>query len=444
MKLERVKINGFKNLQDFEVCFEEDSPLNVIIGNNGSGKSNFLEALSLIFKSFYEKKTNSELSFDYELEYKHYDDHIFVSSIKGKKEVKINSVKGAYKEIYKKLPNNIFAYYSGYEKRLKDIFNGSNFDKYKKEILTGSDVLLRKMFYLESNQYSLGFISSFVYETKASDVIKNNIGIRSILAINIHFKKPSWGKNRSDAFYGAMGSTRLFLDYILEKIAKEDVSFNSSGNIESISIKDISLLKNSEIRAKELFANLELLYAFDMISEFEVNLNKDGNEIEFSQLSEGEKQFILITSLVDITNESQTLFLLDEPDTFLHPKWQRELTSSINDLEFEGQLLMTTHSPLTLGEMDKENIKIFKDGDCYNPSSDSLNRDIAEIIEEIMEVTPRPEKITQIIQEFNLLIGSKDIEGAKNKLEELKPLLTNSDPFWLGADSMITRLELLG
>ena len=44
------KIEGYKNL-DIELIHNSD--IIAFIGNNGSGKSNLLEALSLIFKSLY-------------------------------------------------------------------------------------------------------------------------------------------------------------------------------------------------------------------------------------------------------------------------------------------------------------------------------------------------------------------------------------------------------
>lgn len=45
MALERIKVRGFKSIRelDFEV-----RPINVLIGANGSGKSNFLGVLPLI------------------------------------------------------------------------------------------------------------------------------------------------------------------------------------------------------------------------------------------------------------------------------------------------------------------------------------------------------------------------------------------------------------
>lgn len=50
MRLKHVYISNYKNLKDFELSFDNDSFLDVFIGKNGSGKSNFFEALIEIFR----------------------------------------------------------------------------------------------------------------------------------------------------------------------------------------------------------------------------------------------------------------------------------------------------------------------------------------------------------------------------------------------------------
>ena len=52
MRLKRLWIDGFKNLNDFEIDFNDKEGITVLIGNNGSGKSNVLEAISAIFADF--------------------------------------------------------------------------------------------------------------------------------------------------------------------------------------------------------------------------------------------------------------------------------------------------------------------------------------------------------------------------------------------------------
>ena len=49
MKLKKIWINNFKNIHNLELDFSIRNGTTVLIGNNGSGKSNILEAISSIF-----------------------------------------------------------------------------------------------------------------------------------------------------------------------------------------------------------------------------------------------------------------------------------------------------------------------------------------------------------------------------------------------------------
>ena len=53
MQLVSLWVKDFKNLKDFTINFENQENLSIIIGNNGSGKSNILEAISAIFAELY-------------------------------------------------------------------------------------------------------------------------------------------------------------------------------------------------------------------------------------------------------------------------------------------------------------------------------------------------------------------------------------------------------
>ena len=68
MKLKSLWIKDYKNLKDFRLDFEKGNGLSILIGNNGSGKSNVLEAISGIFAEIY-GDTIYIFNTDYELEY---------------------------------------------------------------------------------------------------------------------------------------------------------------------------------------------------------------------------------------------------------------------------------------------------------------------------------------------------------------------------------------
>src|SRR5688572_25441518 len=66
MRLDRLKIPNYRNLQSFEIDFDEKQPTTVLLGRNGTGKSNLIEAIVEIFR---ELELGGTPPFAYTLDY---------------------------------------------------------------------------------------------------------------------------------------------------------------------------------------------------------------------------------------------------------------------------------------------------------------------------------------------------------------------------------------
>src|SRR6266568_1890092 len=116
MRVDRLKIRRFKNLEDVDIDFDQDSLETVLIGQNGSGKSNVIEALATIFRDLDSHRPAG--GFDYFIAYDCKDhrveiDHGYTEAgkvivgIDGNESTlrSLRGVNGAY------LPNHVFGYY---------------------------------------------------------------------------------------------------------------------------------------------------------------------------------------------------------------------------------------------------------------------------------------------------------------------------------------------
>ena len=71
MRLDKLTIGSpkdspthqFKNLKDVAIDFDEEHWVTVVIGWNGTGKSNVLEALATIFRDFIRKERKPAFAF---------------------------------------------------------------------------------------------------------------------------------------------------------------------------------------------------------------------------------------------------------------------------------------------------------------------------------------------------------------------------------------------
>jgi predicted ATP-dependent endonuclease of OLD family len=69
-----------------------------------------------------------------------------------------------------------------------------------------------------------------------------------------------------------------------------------------------------------------------------------------SHLSSGEHQILILFTFLALVSRSQSVFIVDEPELSLHPKWQHEFMEAFLKLRPPGtQLLMATHSPDIVG-----------------------------------------------------------------------------------------------
>src|ERR1017187_7441316 len=121
MRLDELTIQEFKNLRNLRVTFDEVSPYTVLVGENGAGKSNLIEALTLIFRNL---DLDTGAPFGYEMKYQCRRRYIRIKE--GKKD---------YRELGRKRfmevdrdgrpeyrPAFVFGYYSGPSDRLSALY----------------------------------------------------------------------------------------------------------------------------------------------------------------------------------------------------------------------------------------------------------------------------------------------------------------------------------
>lgn len=130
MQLKKLWIKDYKNLKDFSLDFEKGKNLSILIGNNGSGKSNVLEAISGIFAEAY-RNVSDLLETDYTLEYIIDEQDFKIEKKNGKRKVYNNDYPVTVKthEFYY-LPSNVIAIYSGEDLRLWENFYWQRYYEY--------------------------------------------------------------------------------------------------------------------------------------------------------------------------------------------------------------------------------------------------------------------------------------------------------------------------
>ena len=93
-------------------------------------------------------------------------------------------------------------------------------------------------------------------------------------------------------------------------------------------------------------------------------VNGASGDVSFADLSDGERQLLMVLGLIRVARGKRTLFLLDEPDTHLNPVWQHSYLDLIRDWTGVAadasncQIVLTSHNPLTIAALSKEEVRV--------------------------------------------------------------------------------------
>lgn len=129
--------------------------------------------------------------------------------------------------------------------------------------------------------------------------------------------------------------------------------------------------KKSKKSYADIDAYLSILNSFFRDSAKELVYKQDTAELTYSQLdknkkivapyldlstlSSGEKQILTLLTYLRFGEPEGQLFLVDEPELSLHPKWQADFLPAVKSLTSENtQLILATHSPEIVGSQEKE------------------------------------------------------------------------------------------
>ncbi|HCT9442528.1 TPA: AAA family ATPase [Proteus mirabilis] len=415
-------LHQFKNLKNVTIDFAQGCWVTVVIGWNGTGKSNVLEALAIIFRDLIAKKRTPEFAFqltycmgagndqkririDADPERKKDAFLIYITNLKknkpnnnifdtqdlddtrlSEKPIKLTTFLNSEAQY---LPRYVFSYYSGESSRMHEVFR-PYLESYDSKLRNGVDPGLKRLFYampVHSQFVLLAFMiqqSDDVRELLEKDMgIDPDEGIESALFV---LKQPGWSKNKKnnpdgdDRFWGAQGVVQTFLDR-LQNIAlapirikrdKQITLWNKkSTEFQYLFIKDTQALRNlvDNQSPAQFFRDLESTYVSELIEEvrIRIRLKKNDGSVTFRELSEGEQQLLTVLGLLRFTAEEESLFLLDEPDTHLNPRWSVDYISYLKKFIIDGaqqtetsHILMTTHNPLAIAELDREQVQILR------------------------------------------------------------------------------------
>lgn len=487
MRIDQVTIGEFKNLRDLHVDFDEESPYTVLVGENGAGKSNLIEALSLIFRNL---DLDAEAPFSYHLKYRCRDHDLDVQAtadqypqIRAKRHSETEYIELSRKRfmaddvdgrpIYR--PAFVFGYYSGPSDRLASIFEKHR-ERYYSWIIKAPDQRdkdvtdpnnLRRLFYAQTLHGQFALIAFFMAAGSDEDrtFLRDHLQIDGLDSVLFALKRPPWNRKGGDPrFWNAVGEVQKFLSLLYEKAMlptrmdrRIPVDLTKNSAIESLylflptsaALESVYECYNSQYA---FFTALESTHLSKLLAEVRTRVRMTpaggGTEVTYRDLSEGEQQLLLVLGLLKFTAREEALFLLDEPDTHLNPAWSTQYLHFL-DRFIHGRnschIVMSSHDPLVFAGLERSQVRIFRrDAEGHAaaevPDQDPRGMGVAAILtSDLFRLRSTLDAGTQLALDRQRILAMQDVLSAEDeaelrdlklKLQKLGFAQTTRDPLY--------------
>ncbi len=372
------------------------------------------------------------------------------------------------------LPDYVFGYYSGISARFNEAFEEHERDYYDAQ-KNGTEVALRTMFLAKPHHSQFSLLSFFAQEdAEAEKFLKEEFDIEHLSSVLFKLQEPYWSstakkntlKNEKEdrRFWGAGGKVAPFLESLFSNSffpmggsERKEISFKQTKTIETrycfLNGKDGVKKLANKLKAKDFFSRMESTIFSDLLSldgeglQIRVKLKDVKTPITFKEMSEGEQQLLTIIGLMRFTQQDESLFLLDEPDTHLNPAWCLDLLKNLRDYGVNpkhSQILITTHSPLTFAGLNKNEVVILDKDDenriyAYHPTTNPkgmsfsslltsqffrlqapIDKETADSLERMRELSILKNRTREETIEFrNLVRDLKDVDFSRTVRDPL-------------------------
>ncbi len=484
MRIKSLKVEDFFILKDFKIDFNNN--LSVLIGENGSGKSTILELIADIFGHLHKffilnDKTagfveNYEIVYDFEKDNESYKIEIhsrqyvdnrsctFVPQIWiNDEELSIAQIERKYDGMKTFLPAKTILGYAGISDHLK-VLSEHFEEKFKAEIIKANNNYSlsplnlpkeRPFIYIKPEHLPMLVMSLFFSDREKDKMfVSDYLGInKDACHISLVFKRPSWTKKRDEKWWGISGNVALQFFQAIELFAdKEEKTkdndlityyFDGTTNLEAAFAFELNVYSKDIV-----FTIFDTLLYDELLSEIKITWNLDnGDEMSLDRLSEGQKQIILTqgVNMVFGEDEKNLLYLYDEPDVFLHPKWQQKFVDNVRrSIDQTSMVIITSHSPNIVSDLKNQNLHLLRNGKVVTKALKYYGKTVESILGDYFGLeSTRSNDVSKIIESLWEMIQKGKYKEAvfKDKMTELESIIGRDDSEIMAMNRDILRKE---
>ncbi len=424
MKIRRLKIVGYKVIDYLDLDFTDANgkTLDTIIfaGLNGCGKTTILEAIQSVFSIRIHNDNNTILPNEISIEFDLTNNIEFQNKFLEMLNYALNKI--IFPE---NLNENTVSQKKFIEKTILSVKKSNTFTvsytSYGKQFRINDFVTFNYLSYLITQLgFNFTFIPSETYMSKLWTYPKDEIKDKGIIKEEI--------QSRKEEFFRTIDfdeDKTLIKSYIINE-------FLQSVIMDQDTIPRITMGKIID-KINKIFQHINLNTTLTEIDTKEIKFkSSNGQIITIDGLSSGEKQLFYRFVYLQTLEIQNSIIMVDEPETSLHPMWQQQLVKLYQSIGTNNQIILATHSPHILASVKPENIFLLNVKDSKIEAIHLKDTDLKtkgvetnRILKEIMGVTKLMDEETSAdMINLNQFIETDNFDKPE-AIEVYNRLLTN-------------------
>lgn len=500
MKVKKLHLQNYGRFDELQMEFapsdEIKGNVTIIVGNNGAGKSQVLQALATGFSWFVNGVKNNSNGFEIdkkliknntnetcvhlEVDLDYYNDESDISALIGEKNTswQISSVKNGREPTFS---NKILSLLKAVNKYRRSLTQNNLlslplivFYPVERSIIINSqaDTLTREFDQLDAyfacvDGVGIDFYDFFKWFKELEDIENANI-------VNEIRKK------RNDDYASLLNTFKEFSE-LFEELSQQIKEEKDEGTLELLRESRADLIEQMARMEKEISKGFQskidtiqsecinidaktVKSAIELFTDFKnirierqgtpkMVVEKDGEKLDVNQLSQGEKSLLALVGDIarrlailnpNLANplHGKGVVLIDEVDLHLHPKWQQDLIDKLTETFPNVQFILTTHSPHIVSDNPDVLVYILDNGELRQYRN-SYGEDANTLLNGVFGVSEFTPEIAEQFTEIRRAISHKELDKAEDIIQKLSNQLSPNNSELLRLQLYLAKAKLI-
>lgn len=391
MYLKNISINNFKGIESMTIEFQPG--INLLIGDNGVGKSSILSAIIVALGGYFQG----------------------VSGIKAKG-ITIDDIRIETKELTSSSSGIQYQFPVKIKAAFNVLGNSSTYIKSRHSIEGGTTSILKGKTLLKYAETITNDMNSMLPVFSYQSIHREKLESNAVKGV----------KDRRDGYYRCMDGV-LNIKEITEWCLQMEIdAFKQSKKIseyESFKLLVASFMK--------FMNNLDTIPTIEYSRRYEeLAYTENGVTFPISKLSAGYQSLLFM--MIDIAyrlavlnpayenlGEAEGIILIDEIDLHLHPKWQWNVITALKRTLPNVQFIIATHSPIVISSCKTENLIMIDEEQNVKYLESAYAYSIQDVLELRQGSHSIPKELQKLSEQLEEYVNDEDYESAKQTLNEM-------------------------